>query len=686
MNKRPIFALVILILTALACGSSTPEPTTAPPPAPDASATSAPTATAVPATAVPTALPTTPAESSETVDQVSNEPVFISGEIPYTSPFFVASLTEPMVLLEDQAGFVDRNFDFTFALEGQVIGPVELVEDGKLRYSLSLPSVPQGTFVDVDNNGQEDQGVQVFAVAYWTNTWGDTFLDERDAGGWSGAHASTIVNSERFGEIEGGILIVWAPDDQQMFPTGFGDDNELFTDDDPVGPIPAGYNLVGLDHDPFTFWKEPRPEILLHEGSQALNDYSELEYDEAFQSMFDKISLEYAFTEDKGIDWQALYDTYFPLVSSAQNDDQFYVAMKAFSLELPDAHVGISFNADVFVAGYGGSFGIRLAELSDSSVIVVDVLPDTTGAAAGIEVGAEIILWDGQPVTDALNAVRSDFGPYSTPHHERLDQLLFLTRYPVGTDVDVRFANPASAAQTVAMTAEFEVDTLFASIASFGIDDLALPIETDFLEDHDLAYVQIHSFLDDTRLMAHLWERLMDNLIENDIRGLIIDVRVNGGGSGGLASAFAGYFHREEFEFGRRSYFNDISGAFEFGPFVSTLYPGPEFYRGQVAVLIGPNCVSACEGFAYLMQQNNRATIIGHFPSSGAFGEVGSGQYELPGDYSMQFPTGRPVDVNGDLLIEGTGVIPDIVVPVTRESALGRVDAVLQAAIDELTN
>ena len=101
-------------------------------------------------------------------------------------------------------------------------------------------------------------------------------------------------------------------------------------------------------------------------------------------------------------------------------------------------------------------------------------------------------------------------------------------------------------------------------------------------------------------------------------------------------------------------------------------------------VLVSPNCISACEGFVYWLTLNNRATVIGHAATAGAFGEVGRGQYTMPGDFDMQFPTGRPETMDGQVLIEGVGIQPDIVVPVTYESALGQVDAVLQAAIDFL--
>jgi C-terminal processing protease CtpA/Prc len=101
-------------------------------------------------------------------------------------------------------------------------------------------------------------------------------------------------------------------------------------------------------------------------------------------------------------------------------------------------------------------------------------------------------------------------------------------------------------------------------------------------------------------------------------------------------------------------------------------------------VLVSPDCASACEGFAHAISQGDRSIIVGHYPTAGMYGEVGRGQYDLPADISMQFPTGRPETLDGELLIENIGIIPDILVPVTEESALGLADTVLEAAIDAL--
>jgi C-terminal processing protease CtpA/Prc len=599
----------------------------------------------------------------------------------------MSTFSEPFVLLEDQAGFVNRNREFEFSLEGQVIGPVEQISEQTLSYHLILPEAPQATLLDVDNDGEEDQGVMVFSVAYWSNTWGDPFLEPRDGTGWSNAYASTITDPERDDEIIGGTLVVWAPDNQQAFPSGFGDDKMLFTEDDPTAPISAGYTLVDLDQDPFRFYKERHPEITLTEGEVAVNDYSDLSYKEAFDALFEKVSREYPFTELKRIDWDSLYETYAPHVAEAANPREFYEALHDFTLAIPDGHVGVGpINPDVFYPQFGGGFGLVLDELSDGTILVTQVLPNYPAARAGIEVGAEIITWTGQPVAEALQEVEPFFGPYSTDHHQRRGQLLFLPRTENGNQVEVTFNNPGQEAKTQTLQSEVEVDSLFAALEREESDELALPLEGEVLDDSGLGYIVINTFSDDYNHMARLWEHYIDSLLENEIPGLIIDLRTNNGGNSQLALDFAGYLFEEEITLSRSAYYNENTGQFEFENLPRKIEPGPRYYDGKVAVLVGPECISACEGFAYALSYNGRSIVVGHAPTAGAYGEVGRGQYKLPDDLSLQFPTSRTVTQDGEILIEGTGVIPDIEVPRTRDSALGREDTVLQAAVNALSD
>lgn len=633
-----------------------------------------------------TPLPPIPVKPGE---QNPDEPVFISGNIPYTSPFFLDSISEPFVLLEDQAGFINRNKEFTFSLAGQTIGPVEVHEDLTLSYFLTLPAIPQGTLLDVDNDGETDTGVQIFAIAYWSNTWGDPFLEERDGKGWSNAYVSTITDPDQDDEIIGGVIIAWAPDDHQSFPIGFGADGKLFTEDDPTEPIPAGYNLVNLDDEPFFIYKDSRPVLDLNEGVIAVNDYSDMDYSDAFDTLFKKVSQEYPFTKEKFIDWQALYEEFSPRVARARNESDFYQALRDFTWEIPDGHVGLSFDPQAFYELHGGGFGIVLTELSDGKVIASQLVPDLPAEEAGIQVGAELLSWGGKPIADALGEVRPYFGPYSTEHHKRLEQVAFLPHVPPDSRIQVEFRNPGQDnLEEKTLASEPEYASLFMALPYLTEEELSFPVSGEVIPETDIAYIRISTFSDDYHFMAYLWDRLINEIIsaENQISGLILDMRENSGGSSGLAFDFSGYFFDEEFPLFQSLYFNDLTGEFEMRDHPARITPAPAYYDGPIAVLVSPYCISACEAYAYALQQDGRSIIVGHHPTAGAFGEVGRGQYRLPDDLNMQFPTGRSETLDGELLLEGVGVIPDIFVPVTLESALGQTDAVLEAAIQAIND
>lgn len=622
-------------------------------------------------------------EDVQTVQPAPEEPVFVSGTIPYTWPFFENTNIEPFVLLEDQAGFVARNEEFIFPLEGQVIGPVSTVEEGLLEFSLNLPARPNGTLVDVDNNGAEDPGVMVFAIAYWNNTWGDAFLEERDGTGWSTAYASTRTNSDRDGEIEGGTLLVWAPDAQQSFPTGFGTDEMLFTADDPVAPLPAGYTYVDLDADPFRFYKEAQAELELIEGDFGLRDYTEMSYVEAFETLFERVSTEYPFTELKGLDWEAIYAEVAPQVQESAHDLDFYRALRAFTFLIPDAHVGLSFSASIFSREQSGGYGIVLAELSDGRVIVREVLENYAADEVGIQVGAEILTWDGLPVSEALNAVVPYFGPYSSSSYERVEQLTHLPRGDTGVAVEVSFRNPGESARTEVLISDAELDSLFASNPFYHTTAVGAAVQAEVLPDTHIGYIRIDSFSEDPNLIARVWVRALEEFIELGVRRLIIDLRLNGGGFAGVAHGMAAYLFDEEVVLWGSSSYNRLLGAFEEPEHYITLEPQEFTYSGEVVVLVSPYCISACEGFAYSLTSTGRAIAIGHASTAGAYGAVG-GQYRLPGEYDMQFPTVRSVTPDGAIILEDIGVVPDILVPVTYEDVINEVDAVLNAAIEEL--
>ncbi|MBK8047356.1 MAG: peptidase S41 [Anaerolineales bacterium] len=624
-----------------------------------------------------------------TVNNDEGGPVVIAGEMDYTNPLITLGVAEPLIVLEDQAGFVDRDRGYIMSPESQVLGVITGdFFTPPFTWTLSLPIEPQGALRDVDQDGKEDKGVQTFAVAYWTNIFGDPYLEQRDlqGGGWSTAYATTRVTGTPSGkgEVTGGAYVVWAPDDQQGFPSGFGEDGKLFTEDDPIVTLPAGYTIVNMDSDPFTFDRSARPNLALVEPEEiALDDFSSLSYAEAFDKMIEKMRKEYAFTDYKQIDWDALVAEFRPRMEEAdqnRDSDEYRRALFDFTLSIPDGHVGMPLIREDFERATGGGLGLAMRELDGGEVIVNFITPDGPAEQAGIALGAQILEMGGMPVGDYVAEARP-FRTSSSEANLRLQQLRYATRAPLGTEIEVKYQNPdAAEPQTAKLTFVAEPDSFRFSSLNRGLTGAEQPIEFRLL-DSGLGYVKIYGFSDNELLTIQLWERLMQTLNGLGIPGLIIDMRQNGGGNGFLADQMAAYFFNDELELGNAGFFDESLGEFYFDDrTIDRFYPPDETlrYNGRIAVITGPNCASACEFFTYDLTQQGRADVIGNYPTAGLGGSIGV--FRMPDLQQLQFTVGRAVDMDGNIHIEGKGVPPTVRVPVTEETLFYDGDLLLDAA------
>ena len=652
-----------------------------------------------------TPAPPAPPEASEPANtQFSPAPIVnaeggprvVTGDVTYTNPFFTSGVSQPLIILEDQAGFVDRNEYFLFPPESQVLG--QITSDfftSPFSYSLALPIEPQGTLRDVDNDGEADTGVMVFAVAYWSNTFGDPFLEERDlyGGGWSGAYASTRVSSDprERGEYVGGQIIIYAPDNQQGFPAGFGPDGELFTQDDPIVAVPQGYTVVDLDQEPFVFDRSQAYAMDLYEPEgSALVDYSDLSYMAAFDAMIEKFRTEYAFTEYYNIDWDALSERYRPDVVRAQAAGDavgFARAIRDVLWQVPDGHVGMSLQLlfPEIRQETDGGLGLAMRELDSGRVITTLVLEGMPAAEAGIAVGADVLAINGTPIQQALEeAFVWEHASFSTAHNRRLQQLRYAIRFPIGEAVTLTYRNPGAGQQTASMTTIPERESFTASSLDADVSGLELPVEFEIL-DNGIGYVSIYSFLDDEFLTVQLWERMINEFKNQGVLGIIVDMRNNGGGSPWLATQMAAYFYDEPLVVGNASRYREELGEFysdERGERRFYLPSADQRYDGPVAVLVSPSCLSACETFTHSMTLQERAEIVGYYPTGGLGG--GINQFRMPENITITFTVTRGLDADGNIHIEGKGIAPTLDVPVSEETLFSAGDPVLEAAADAI--
>lgn len=160
-------------------------------------------------------------------------------------------------------------------------------------------------------------------------------------------------------------------------------------------------------------------------------------------------------------------------------------------------------------------------------------------------------------------------------------------------------------------------------------------------------------------------------------KGLIIDVRTNGGGDEPAAQKVAGCFITEEKIYSKNTTIHDGKWSETYDRVVKPNKARPA-YRGKVVVLIGPVCMSSNESFI-LMMKSAGATLIG----GKTYGSSGNPKpHDLGNGVTVFLPSWKDLFPDGSLL-EGVGIAPDIVVETTIEE-LKSEDAVIDEALKEL--
>ncbi|MEX2512786.1 MAG: S41 family peptidase [Cyclobacteriaceae bacterium] len=165
-------------------------------------------------------------------------------------------------------------------------------------------------------------------------------------------------------------------------------------------------------------------------------------------------------------------------------------------------------------------------------------------------------------------------------------------------------------------------------------------------------------------------------------KGLIIDVRNNGGGSLRNAEKLASCFVEEDTEYASQRIKNG-PGKNDFGPWESMSYSPKEGlkYTGPVVVLINRRSYSASTFFAQMMKVLPNVILVGDQTGGGggtpAFGE-------LPNGWSYRFSVTQTIDTDGKQL-EG-GVEPTIKAEIGRQAEINGQDSIIDGAVIFLEN
>jgi len=363
-----------------------------------------------------------------------------------------------------------------------------------------------------------------------------------------------------------------------------------------------------------------------------------------------------------GLNWQAIHEEYRPRAEAAATTDATRAVIREMLGRLKQTHFAI-FPTTVYQildapGGGDGWPGFEVRVLSGR--VIVSSIDAAQSASTGVKTGWEVLQAGGADLPPIVAKLESE----RDIHELQLERA-----------VAARLAGPQGAARSMVfadengarVTRQIKLAAPRGEFAGFG----NLPPQAVWFESKRLGnagYIRFNMFLD----LVHVMQEF-GGAVQQCARcdGLIIDLRGNPGGIGGMAMGMAGWLVSQP---GQRLGTMYMRGA-TLNFFIN---PRSDAYGGPVAVLVDGSSASTSEIFAGGLKDLGRARIFGTRTAAAALPSIIT---RLPNGDGFQYAIANYVSAGGQPL-EANGVVPDVEVKLTREALLAGHDPVVDAALD----
>ena len=342
-------------------------------------------------------------------------------------------------------------------------------------------------------------------------------------------------------------------------------------------------------------------------------------------------------------------DDYFKRLKEFDRDDRIAIYFNAIA-GVYDPHTEFfapkdKANFDIGMTGQLEGIGAQLQE-KDGYIKVSSIVPGSASYKQGQLKGGDIILKVGQG--DAEPVDLTDM---------KLDDVVLLVRGKKGTEVRLTVKKPDASVMLISIIRDIVVleDTYAQSVILKG--------------KKNIGYIKLPSFYADfsgktNRSCSKDIRKELEKLKAENVDGIILDLRYNGGGSLPDVVDMAGLF----IDKGPVCQVKQKSATAQ----VLEDRDAGIVYDGPLTVMVNSNSASASEIMAAAMQDYNRALIVGTSPSSFGKGTVqrffNLDDY-LPPAYANIKPLGEvKITTQKFYRINGgttqlKGVIPDVILP-----------------------
>lgn len=342
--------------------------------------------------------------------------------------------------------------------------------------------------------------------------------------------------------------------------------------------------------------------VILSIVFNSLSDDKRINYEEDFKKAYAVMKEHYVLTNEKGIDWDELYDRYQPVfakIDETQDAKENYKAWMQFTREFYDGHTSYMLNdtddqLKIMMESYGNDYGLSIARLTSGEFAAINVegYPNSysvdsdeedlmglyrfkdkyrSNAAdenkevlknAGIKNGTVITKWNGREIDEYYDEIKY----YITSFPVRENEEFYMPMYVAGIGENSEYGdyneNEAVLSYLDDNGEEKEIrlkslgsymprlyDTLSKINSGVKITNLSwenVNDETMLLRIRQMAYDTLS--YGDPEMYKDMTDQLRKEVIslkENGYKNIIFDMRANEGGDPFFVQSIAGLFAPE---------------------------------------------------------------------------------------------------------------------------------------------
>ena len=368
----------------------------------------------------------------------------------------------------------------------------------------------------------------------------------------------------------------------------------------------------------------------------------------AFDFVWETIRDNYVDPKLNGVDWNAVRAKYHPLALAAPEDDAFWDSLDRMTGELKDAHTRVESPKRVALRQRDEAITLGFSFVKIGDKLIVSAVNNETDAWwAGVRPGMTLVTIAGEPAMSAYEKAMSETRNDSTERSRHFRVVRRIIAGDPGTKVELAFERSDGT--------RFE--------ATLARSALQLPPRG---EHRTLA--SGYGYIRFTQWTYSLGNHAIEAVRQlNDTPGIIIDLRGNPGGNAESVNALLQRFFPNRTGLGHviTRDGKPVTLFFDTVPIIKldrVAEGEKDAYTGPVVILMNAGSASASELFASAMQAVGRAKVVGQQSCGCLLGFLGYAH--VPGGGELAYSEVGFTTIGGNR-VEGEGVAPDLVVPLT---------------------